>query len=127
MNWSTSGRLGNGVGLLAGQTPGPPTSTAAPAPAATTTRTCRSRLRRWRLPTNVVGCTDAIEDGVTGLLVPPRDVAALVAAFRRYVEDATLRRRHDRAARERVVRMFRQEQIWETLHDGYQRPMRGKA
>lgn len=68
--------------------------------------------------TNVVGCTDAIEDGVTGFL-PPRDVAALVAALRRDIEDATLRRRHGRAARERVVRMFRQEQIWEALHDEY--------
>jgi len=64
---------------------------------------------------------------VTGLLVPPRDVAALVAAFRRYIKDATLRRRHGRAARKRVVRMFRQEQIWEALHDEYQRLMRGKA
>ena len=77
--------------------------------------------------TDVVGCTDAIEDGVTGLLVPPRDVAALVAALRRYVDDPTLRRRHGRAARERVARMFRQEQIWEALHDEYQRLMRGKA
>jgi glycosyltransferase involved in cell wall biosynthesis len=53
--------------------------------------------------TEVVGCTDAIED------------------------DATLRRQHGRAARERVARMFRQEQIWEALHDEYQRLMRGKA
>jgi glycosyltransferase involved in cell wall biosynthesis len=77
--------------------------------------------------TNVVGCTDAIEDGVTGLLVPPRDVAALVAALRRYIEEAMLRRRHGRAARKRVVRMFRQEQIWEALHAECQRLMRGKA
>jgi glycosyltransferase involved in cell wall biosynthesis len=61
--------------------------------------------------TNVVGCTDAIEDGVTGLLVPPRDVAELVAALRHYIEDATLCRRHGRAARERVVRMFRQPDL----------------
>jgi glycosyltransferase involved in cell wall biosynthesis len=78
--------------------------------------------------TNVVGCTDAIEDGATGLLVPPRDVGALVAALLRYVDDPTLRRQHGRAAaRERVERMFRQEQIWEALHDEYQRLMRGKA
>lgn len=64
---------------------------------------------------DVVGCTDAIEDGVTGLLVLPRDVGALVAALRRYVDDPTLRRQHGRAAHERVARMFRQGQIWEAL------------
>jgi glycosyltransferase involved in cell wall biosynthesis len=41
------------------------------------------------IATDVVGCTDATEDGVTGLLVPPRDVGALVAASRRYVDAAT--------------------------------------
>ena len=58
--------------------------------------------------TRIAGCTDAIEDGVTGLLVPPRDAMALAAALRRYIESAELRRRHGRAARERVARMFRQ-------------------
>ena len=35
--------------------------------------------------TDVPGCRDAIEDGVTGLLAPCRDVAALVAAGRERV------------------------------------------
>ena len=65
--------------------------------------------------TDVVGCADAIEDGVTRLLVPPRDVGALVAALRRYVGDPTLRRQHGRAAHERIARMFRQREIREAL------------
>ena len=78
--------------------------------------------------TNAVGCTDAIEDGVTGLLVPPRDFGALVAALLRYVDGLTLRRQQGRAAaREHVARMFRQAQIWEALHDEYHWLMRGKA
>jgi glycosyltransferase involved in cell wall biosynthesis len=81
----------------------------------------------WPVLADVVGCTDAIDDDATGLLVPPRDVGALVAALRRYADDPTLRRQHGRPARERVARMFRQEQIWEALHDEYQRLMRGKA
>jgi glycosyltransferase involved in cell wall biosynthesis len=71
--------------------------------------------------TRIAGCTDAIDDDVTGLLVPPRDASALAAALWRYIDDAELRRRHGRAARERVVRMFRQERIWQALHDEYQR------
>ena len=46
---------------------------------------------------------------------------ALAAALRRYIESAELRRLHGRAARERVARMFRQERIWQALHDEYQR------
>jgi glycosyltransferase involved in cell wall biosynthesis len=42
--------------------------------------------------TAVDGCREVLEDGVTALLVPPRDPPALAAALGRVVDDATLRR-----------------------------------
>jgi glycosyltransferase involved in cell wall biosynthesis len=42
--------------------------------------------------TAVDGCREVLEDGVTGLLVPPRDPAALAAAIGRALDDAALRR-----------------------------------
>jgi glycosyltransferase involved in cell wall biosynthesis len=48
--------------------------------------------------TAVGGLADAIEDGVTGLLVPPRDVPALRAAVLRLLDDAQLRARIGAAA-----------------------------
>ncbi len=55
-----------------------------------------SRARRW--PTaarssrrSVGGLADAVEDGVTGLLVPPRNAGALRAALERLLADETLR------------------------------------
>jgi glycosyltransferase involved in cell wall biosynthesis len=42
--------------------------------------------------TAVDGCREVLEDGVTALLVPPRDPAALAAALGRVMDDATLRR-----------------------------------
>ncbi|HEU0090516.1 MAG TPA: glycosyltransferase [Vicinamibacteria bacterium] len=42
--------------------------------------------------TAVDGCREVLEDGVTALLVPPRDPPALAAAVGRVVDDATLRR-----------------------------------
>jgi len=45
-------------------------------------------------------------DGETGLLVPPHDVDALVAALGRLVDDAALRDRLGRAGRSRVARHF---------------------
>jgi glycosyltransferase involved in cell wall biosynthesis len=49
--------------------------------------------------TAVGGLVDAVEDGETGLRVPPGDVAALRAAIERLLEDAALRTRLGAAAR----------------------------
>jgi len=42
--------------------------------------------------TAVDGCREVLEDGLTGLLVPPRDPAALATALGRVLDDALLRR-----------------------------------
>ncbi len=47
---------------------------------------------------------DAVEDGVTGLLVPPRDVGALRAALERLLGDGALRARLGAAGREKAQR-----------------------
>jgi glycosyltransferase involved in cell wall biosynthesis len=52
--------------------------------------------------TAVGGLADAVEDGVTGLLVPPRDPVALRAALERLLGNRDLRARLGAAARERV-------------------------
>lgn len=52
--------------------------------------------------TAVGGLVDAVEDGVTGLLVPPGDPAALRKALERLLADAGLRGRLGMAARERI-------------------------
>jgi glycosyltransferase involved in cell wall biosynthesis len=67
----------------------------------------------------VPGCVDAIEDGVTGTLVPARDSAELSRALVRYLEHPELRSRHGAAARERVLAEFRPEQIWEAIAAEY--------
>jgi glycosyltransferase involved in cell wall biosynthesis len=54
--------------------------------------------------TAVGGLLDAVEDGVTGLLVRPRDPVALRAALERLLADPELRRRLGGAARERAGR-----------------------
>jgi glycosyltransferase involved in cell wall biosynthesis len=51
------------------------------------------------ITTDVPGCRDAIRDGVTGLLVPPRDAPSLAQAIIRLVDDASLRASMGAAAR----------------------------
>ena len=71
--------------------------------------------------TRVTGCVDVVEDGITGVLIPPRDSVALEEAITRYLADPPLRMRHGVAARERVLARFAPEPIWEALRDEYLR------
>ena len=63
--------------------------------------------------TRVGGIPAIIEDGLTGLLVPPRDPAAMGEALLRLVADPELRGRMGRAARARVEREFTWTQVVE--------------
>jgi glycosyltransferase involved in cell wall biosynthesis len=56
--------------------------------------------------TAVGGLTDAVEDGVTGLLVPPRDTARLRAAIECLLADPDLRRSCGQAARDMASHEF---------------------
>jgi colanic acid/amylovoran biosynthesis glycosyltransferase len=51
----------------------------------------------------ISGIPELVEDGVTGLLAPERDPAALARAFLRLAEDPPLRARLAEAARDRVL------------------------
>ena len=65
--------------------------------------------------TRVVGCVDAVLDGETGTLVPPRDAEALAEALGTYLDSPELRVRHGEAGRGRVLA----EPIWRATLDLY--------
>lgn len=69
--------------------------------------------------TRIPGCVDAVVDGVTGVLVPPRDPQALAAALRRYVADPALRARHGAAGRARALAEFDPRRLWTALAAEY--------
>ena len=71
--------------------------------------------------TQVPGCTDAVQDGVTGMLVPPCDAGRLAGAIQTYLKDPELRRAHGSAARDWVLRDFRPEGIWQAVYQEYVR------
>ncbi len=56
--------------------------------------------------TAIGGTSEAVVDGVTGLLVPPGEPRSLAAAIRRALDDEGLARRLGAASRERVRREF---------------------
>ncbi|MHA4976589.1 glycosyltransferase family 4 protein [Pseudomonas extremorientalis] len=63
--------------------------------------------------TDVPGCRDAIDAGVTGLLVPVRDANALADQLQLLIEDPALRRQMGAAGRELAVQAFAIEKIVE--------------
>jgi lipopolysaccharide/colanic/teichoic acid biosynthesis glycosyltransferase/glycosyltransferase involved in cell wall biosynthesis len=69
-------------------------------------------MERPVVATRVTGCVDAVVDGETGTLVPPREPHELALALGAYLRDPVLRRRHGKAARARVLRDFRPENLW---------------
>lgn len=67
----------------------------------------------------VGGIPELVEDGVSGLLVPPGDVTALRAALDRLLGDSVLRRRMGRAARRRVAELCARENVAEATLRAY--------
>jgi glycosyltransferase involved in cell wall biosynthesis len=71
--------------------------------------------------TDVGGAREVIEDGETGLLVPPADVAAIVTAVLRLHGDGRLRMRLSQAGRLSVTSRFTVDRMVERQLDCYRR------
>ncbi len=66
------------------------------------------------------GCSEAVVEGVTGTLFETGNVDALVKALTCYLEDPVIRRDHGIAARTRVLREFRAEELHSELQRVYE-------
>jgi glycosyltransferase involved in cell wall biosynthesis len=73
---------------------------------------------------SVGGLLDLVVDGETGLLVPPRDPAALRAALERLLGDAGLRARLGAAARERARQRFAWPVVTDLTLAAYEQALR---
>jgi glycosyltransferase involved in cell wall biosynthesis len=73
------------------------------------------RLGRPVVATRVGGTPEAVEDGVTGLLVEKEDPDALAKAVAELLLDPARRARMGAAARERAARFFDEERLVEAL------------
>lgn len=72
------------------------------------------------ITTDVPGCRDAIDPGVTGLLVPVRNVEALAEAMQEMLNDPKYRKAMGYAGRRRAETMFPVEKIVDTHLKIYQ-------
>jgi len=69
---------------------------------------------------NIYGLSDAVQDGITGLLFPPSDINQLAESLQALVGDAALRQRLGQAARSRVINDFGQQRLTAALVQFYE-------
>lgn len=77
--------------------------------------------------TRIYGLSDAVADGTTGVLVPPRDAAALEAALEGLLAGEERRREMGRAARRRCAELFDSRRINGLLAEEYRALLRASA
>ncbi len=77
--------------------------------------------------TRAGGIPEVVEDGATGLLVPPQDEAALAAAIVRLLQDPEARRHFGTAGRARVLGEFSVERMVERLARIYETRRRART
>lgn len=82
-------------------------------------------LGRPVVATAVGGSPEAVEDGVTGLLVPKGDAAALARAVSELLLDPERRRRMGEAARRRAASAFDEDRLVAAFLDAYHDDRRG--
>jgi len=69
---------------------------------------------------DIYGITDAIEEGVSGLLFPPGDIEALACAMNRMLESDGTRQQFGDQARQRAIRDFSQQRLTEAVLEYYE-------
>jgi lipopolysaccharide/colanic/teichoic acid biosynthesis glycosyltransferase/glycosyltransferase involved in cell wall biosynthesis len=75
--------------------------------------------RKAVVAARATGAADAVVEGVTGLLVPVGDTQALARALGLLLEDRKMAEAMGSAGRERVLREFRPERVWEAMAGEY--------
>ena len=71
--------------------------------------------------TRIVGLADTVVDGDTGILVAPKDSAALAVALERLLADSEARAAMGKRARERALRLFDSRRLNRLLLEEYER------
>jgi glycosyltransferase involved in cell wall biosynthesis len=77
--------------------------------------------------TPVGAILEAVSDGETALVVPPKDAAALAAAIARLLDDTVLAKRLGAAARDVASANFSKESMLDKMEDLFALAQRGAA
>ena len=80
-------------------------------------------LRVPCIVSDINGCNEIIQDGTTGLIVPPKNSTALVTAMEVLMQDGEKRNTFAIRARDYVATHFDRVQVWTAIQREYERLM----
>ena len=69
--------------------------------------------------TDINGCNEIIEDGVNGLIIPPKNAEQLREKMRMLLENSELRNYLKQNARSMITSRYEQKAVWEALLEEY--------
>jgi glycosyltransferase involved in cell wall biosynthesis len=73
------------------------------------------------------GIPDFVQDGVTGFLVPVGDLASLISALKRLIDDPALRENMGKQGRERFLQMFTPEKVGDLVETVYKNVLEARG
>lgn len=75
---------------------------------------------------DINGCNEIVQDGVNGLVVPPKNEIALQKAMETMIVDEALRERCAKASRSIIVHNYSRETVWNALLEEYKNLLMAK-
>lgn len=79
------------------------------------------------ITTDAPGCSQTVEDGVTGFLIPLKDSGSLCSATEKLIKDKALRGKMGKAGREKVIREFSDDVVIDQILNLYHNVTHEKA
>jgi glycosyltransferase involved in cell wall biosynthesis len=76
---------------------------------------------------NINGCNEIIEDGKNGLIIPPKDTAALQQAMLKLINDSALYQHLKTNSRPIITSRYEQQVVWEALLEEYKELLKMKG
>lgn len=73
------------------------------------------------ITTKAIGCREAVDDRITGLLIPEKDVQALCLAMLHLITNPEERKQMGRAGREKMIREFDEKKVIQKILEVYDR------
>ena len=77
--------------------------------------------------TEINGCNEIIQDGVNGVIIPPKDIEALTNAMEGFITNTAKVDRLAGNARQMIVDRYEQKYVWEAIKEEYDRLLKEKG